>query len=151
MANERLDRFTKLLKEIFELDKSDLDFGIYRVMNLRKTQIEEFLTQRLPQMVQETLAPFAQGSKEEIRAQMHIRPDDPKIEFYKTIKDLEARLAPTSSGKTIVLNSFIMSGTSPMQLSTRWNMERPAREAKNVYTLDSPDCVELMIDKILQY
>lgn len=25
--NERLDRFTKLLKEIFELDKSDLDFG----------------------------------------------------------------------------------------------------------------------------
>lgn len=70
MANERLDRFTKLLKEIFELDKSDLDFGIYRVMNLRKTQIEEFLTRRLPQMVQETLAPFAQGSKDEIRAQM---------------------------------------------------------------------------------
>lgn len=68
--NERLNRFTSLLKQIFELDKSDLDFGIYRVMNLRKTQIEEFLTQRLPQMVQETLAPFAQGSKEEIRAQM---------------------------------------------------------------------------------
>ncbi len=70
MANERLDRFTKILKEIFELDKSDLDFGIYRVMNLRKKQVEEFLTQRLPQIVQETLAPFAQGSKEEIRAQM---------------------------------------------------------------------------------
>ena len=70
MANERLDRFTKLLKEIFELDKSDLDFGFYRVMNLRKTQIEDFLTQRLPQMVKDTLAPFAQGSKEEIRAQM---------------------------------------------------------------------------------
>ena len=68
--NERLNRFISLLKQIFELDKSDLDFGIYRVMNLRKTQIEEFLTQRLPQMVQETLAPFAQGSKEEIRAQM---------------------------------------------------------------------------------
>lgn len=68
--NERLDRFTKLLKEIFELDKSDLDFGIYRVMNLRKAQIEQFLTERLPQMVQETLAPIAQGSKEEIRAKM---------------------------------------------------------------------------------
>lgn len=68
--NERLNRFTSLLKQIFELDKSDLDFGIYRVMNLRKAQIEEFLTERLPQMVQETLAPFAQGSKEEIRAKM---------------------------------------------------------------------------------
>ena len=69
MANERLDRFVKLLKEIFELDKSDLDFGIYRVMNLRKTQIETFLADRLPEMVQETLAPFAQGSKEEIHNQ----------------------------------------------------------------------------------
>jgi len=67
--NERLNRFTALLKQIFELDKSDLDFGIYRVMNLRKTEIENFLTCRLPQMVQETLAPFAQGSKEELLAQ----------------------------------------------------------------------------------
>ena len=70
MTNDRLDRFTKLLKEIFELDKSDLDFGIYRVMNLRKTKIEEFLTDRLPKMVRDTLEPFAQGSKEEIQAQM---------------------------------------------------------------------------------
>ena len=69
MANERLNRFTALLKQIFELDKSDLDFGIYRVMNLRKTEIENFLVYRLPQMVQETLAPFAQGSKEELLAQ----------------------------------------------------------------------------------
>ena len=69
MANERLNRFTALLKQIFELDKSDLDFGIYRVMNLRKTEIENFLMYRLPQMVQETLAPFAQGSKEELLTQ----------------------------------------------------------------------------------
>lgn len=70
MANQQLERFIKLLKEIFELDKSDLDFGIYRVMNLRKNKIEDFLTKRLPEMVQETLAPFAQGGKDEIRTQM---------------------------------------------------------------------------------
>lgn len=39
-------------------------------MNLRKTQIEIFLANRLPEMVQETLAPFAQGSKAEIHNQM---------------------------------------------------------------------------------
>lgn len=54
MANERLDRFTKLLKEIFELDKSDLDFGIYRVMNLRKTQMGEYKS-NLPSPRQATL------------------------------------------------------------------------------------------------
>ena len=35
-TNERLNRFINLLKGIFELDKSDLDFGIYRIMNIRK-------------------------------------------------------------------------------------------------------------------
>lgn len=80
---------------------------------------------------------------------MHIRPDDPKIEFYKTIKELEARLAPTADGKTVVLNSFIMSGTPASQLRQWWLMERPQREEKNVYTIDDPECVELMIDRIL--
>ena len=68
--NERLQRFTDLMQQIFELDKSDLDFGIYRIMNIRKAEIEKFLNERLPEMVQETLAPFAQGSRDEIRAQM---------------------------------------------------------------------------------
>lgn len=57
--SERLDRFVSLLKGIFELDKSDLDFGIYRIMNIRKQEIEKFLSEGLPQKVQETLAPFS--------------------------------------------------------------------------------------------
>ena len=57
--NERLERFTTLMKQIFELDKSDLDFGIYRIMNIRKADIEKFLTEGLPEKVRETLAPFA--------------------------------------------------------------------------------------------
>lgn len=81
---------------------------------------------------------------------LHIRSDDPKVEFYKTIKELETRLAPTADGKTVVLNSFIMSGTPASQLRQWWLMERPQREEKNVYTLDNPECVELMIEKILQ-
>lgn len=80
---------------------------------------------------------------------LHIRSDDPEVEFYKTIKELETRLAPTADGKTVVLNSFIMSGTPASQLRQWWLMERPQREEKNVYTLDNPECVELMIDKIL--
>ena len=103
--NERLNRFTSLLKQIFELDKSDLDFGIYRVMNLRKAQIEEFLTERLPQMVQETLAPFAQGRKEEIRAKMKQIEDTASIERLATCHWIDEGknlliTGMTSSGKT---------------------------------------------------
>ena len=56
---EQLQRFIDLLKGIFELDKSDLDFGIYRIMNIRKKEIEKFLNEGLPARVQEALAPFA--------------------------------------------------------------------------------------------
>ena len=31
--NERMIRFIELLNQMFELDKSDLDFGIYRILN----------------------------------------------------------------------------------------------------------------------
>ncbi|MDD7636284.1 MAG: DNA methyltransferase [Clostridiales bacterium] len=68
--NERLERFTTLMKQIFELDKSDLDFGIYRIMNIRKAEIEKFLTEGLPEKVRETLAPFASQSGDDIKAKM---------------------------------------------------------------------------------
>ena len=68
--NERLERFTDLMKQVFELDKSDLDFGIYRIMNIRKDEIERFLTEGLPSKVRDTLAPFASGNKAEIEAQI---------------------------------------------------------------------------------
>ena len=56
---EQLERFITLLKGIFELDKSDLDFGIYRIMNIRKKEIEKFLAEGLPARVKDALAPFA--------------------------------------------------------------------------------------------
>lgn len=60
--SEKLNRFTNLMKNIFELDKSDLDFGIYRIMNIRKAEIEKFLSDGLPHKVQEMLAPFASNT-----------------------------------------------------------------------------------------
>ena len=81
---------------------------------------------------------------------LHIRADDPKIEFYKTIKELETRLAHTADNKTVILNSFIMSGSSSSRLRQWWNMDQSQREEMNVYTLDNHECVQLMIEKMLQ-
>ncbi len=58
-VSEKLNRFIDLLENIFELDKADLDFGIYRIINIRKEMIHEFLSESLPKKVQEALAPFA--------------------------------------------------------------------------------------------
>lgn len=80
---------------------------------------------------------------------MRVRKDDPKVEFYASIKDLEARLQPTSADKKIVLNSFIMSGTKSADLKEWWQVTKPEREAKHVLCLDNDDCVDVMVSKIL--
>ena len=61
--NEKLDRFISLLEGIFELDKADLDFGIYRILNIRKDEITKFLSDTLPKKVREALTPFAADTK----------------------------------------------------------------------------------------
>lgn len=80
---------------------------------------------------------------------LRILPDSPKIKFFETIKDLEKRLQPTSGGKHIVLNSFIMSQTPAYKLREWWHLDKEEYEAMNVYTLDDKQCVSSMIEKIL--
>ena len=57
--SEKLERFTKLLRDMFELEKSDLDFGIYRIMNIRKNEINNFIENTLASEVNSILSKYA--------------------------------------------------------------------------------------------
>ena len=102
-ASEQLLRLIERLKEIFEIDKSDLDFGIYRIMNIRKKEIEKFLSEGLPKRVQETLTPFAMDTSaienriKEIEGQLGdsaaIAALPQTIPMVKEYADLKAQLA----------------------------------------------------------
>ncbi|HPP53056.1 MAG TPA: hypothetical protein PK777_08910, partial [Thermoguttaceae bacterium] len=48
-------KFQALLRELFQFDCADLDFGIYRIMNYKRAVLERFIAQDLPQMVDEEL------------------------------------------------------------------------------------------------
>lgn len=81
---------------------------------------------------------------------MHLTPDNPKIQFHKTIKDLEKRLQEgVGNDKPIVLNSFIMSTTKGPDLKEWWKMDKADREKINVYTVDDDCSVSRMMEKIL--
>lgn len=41
--SKKLQQFKEVLREVFQLDQADLDFGIYRIMNLKRGDIEQFL------------------------------------------------------------------------------------------------------------
>lgn len=43
-VGEKFELLMELLRELFQLDKGDLDFGLYRVMNMKAAEIEAFLT-----------------------------------------------------------------------------------------------------------
>lgn len=42
----------KKLQEIFQIDRADLDFGIYRILNSRSQEIGDYLQNKLPAKIQ---------------------------------------------------------------------------------------------------
>jgi adenine-specific DNA-methyltransferase len=49
--NPSLEKFKNLLKELFQFELSELDFGIYRVLNYKRKQVDEFINKKLPGIV----------------------------------------------------------------------------------------------------
>jgi hypothetical protein len=41
--DDPLERLKDLLRTLFQFDMPELDFGIYRIMNYRRREIEEFI------------------------------------------------------------------------------------------------------------
>jgi adenine-specific DNA-methyltransferase len=49
-----VQRFQELLRGIFQFETSDLDFGIYRILNYKRKQIEKFIEEDLVSKVEST-------------------------------------------------------------------------------------------------
>lgn len=43
-----IEKFQRLLRELFQFDCADLDFGIYRIMNQKRDTIEKYIGETLP-------------------------------------------------------------------------------------------------------
>lgn len=61
----------------------------------------------------------------------HASENDPKIKFFEKIKELETEL--TKQDNNIVLNSFIVSATPFLSLSSRWDMRKEDFEKCHIY------------------
>jgi len=67
--NNALSKFQELLRELFQFDCAELDFGICRIMNHKRDEVERFIRETLPKAVTEeldrsALAEQAQAAKE---------------------------------------------------------------------------------------
>ena len=61
--SENYKKLTRTLRQLFEMDKADLDFGIYRIMNQKRDEINNFLENDLLPQVKEAFAGLEQGDK----------------------------------------------------------------------------------------
>ena len=65
VVETNLGKFQNLLRELFQFDNAELDFGIYRIMNRKREVVEEFITEKLPAVVDAELGsgPLAQQTR----------------------------------------------------------------------------------------
>jgi adenine-specific DNA-methyltransferase len=64
------EKLQELLRELFQFDAADLDFGIYRIMNQRRDRIEQFIEEDLLDAVDSSLDSLAEAEREEIEEQL---------------------------------------------------------------------------------
>ena len=49
--NDFLQKLKDKLKELFQFDSSELDFGIYRIMNYKRKEVENFIENDLVKII----------------------------------------------------------------------------------------------------
>lgn len=66
----KYDELTAKLREIFQIDKPELDFGIYRIIGARATEINDYLDNRLKARVQEALTHAGNANQEQLKKEL---------------------------------------------------------------------------------
>ncbi len=96
--SQKYEKLKTLLKELFQLDQPDLDFGFYRVMHARSAEITQFLDRDLLPQVKEAFAQYKPADKAALEkelaeaiAQAEKLGADP--ETLPRVQELRARLA----------------------------------------------------------
>jgi adenine-specific DNA-methyltransferase len=97
------DALVAKLREIFQIDRPDLDFGVYRILNARAGEIEDYLSKRLKARVAEALAAGAAANTETLKADIakaEKAAEEAGISADQSpkVQQLRAQLAAASAG-----------------------------------------------------
>ena len=66
----KYDDLVKKLQEIFQIDRPELDFGVYRILNARVGEINDYLENRLNAKVVESLTSAGNANIEEMKREL---------------------------------------------------------------------------------
>ena len=91
-------KLKSLLRELFQLDNADLDFGIYRIMNAKRVEIERFLDNDLLPQVKKAFEQYQSSDSIGIKADLdkliqQLKDAGVDPESAPKVKELRAKLA----------------------------------------------------------
>ncbi|MBX3329036.1 MAG: site-specific DNA-methyltransferase [Nitrospira sp.] len=96
--SQKYEKLKTLLKELFQLDQPDLDFGLYRIMHAKAGEVTQFLEKDLLPQVREAFSLYKTADKAELEKELATAIEqaqglgvDP--ETTQKVKDLRAKLA----------------------------------------------------------
>ncbi len=100
---DNVQKFQELLKELFQFETSDLDFGIYRILNYKRDQIKKFIQEDLVNKVESAFTKH----KDERLTNINIRFEEAKKkiilslgkEAFTSIGELKEQFKDTPLGR----------------------------------------------------
>ena len=91
------------LREIFQIDRPELDFGIYRILNARAGEINDYLQNRLAEKVQAALSSGSEAQREQVARELkekeaQYQSDGINPDTVPKVLELRQKLAQYSAG-----------------------------------------------------
>ena len=68
--SQKYEKLKTLLKELFQLDQPDLDFGLYRIMHAKSAEVTQFLDRDLLPQVQAAFGQYKSADKAELEKEL---------------------------------------------------------------------------------
>ena len=95
--SQKHEKLKTLLKELFQLDQPDLDFGLYRVMHAKSAEVSQFLDKDLLPQVKAAFGQYKTANKAELEKELSkviagVEAAGMNPDGSPRVKDLRARL-----------------------------------------------------------
>ncbi len=97
---EKIDKLKLLLKELFQFDNSDLDFGIYRIINIKRKEISDFIDKELFDIINEKIKTL--GDNSELKKTVDSLRADIEESFGCNINEAKTKYAETPKVKNYI-------------------------------------------------
>lgn len=109
--DDTFQQFRTKLDELFQMDRAELDFGIYRIMNIKRGEISRYLEEDLYPQVEEILADAASDDARAVHEELatlekNLRDAGVEPESSPKVKELRARLEATTSPEELRQRTF---------------------------------------------